>query len=367
MYSLTWIEVSRVLSTESHGSRLKLSICIATFNRANFIGATLESILSQLTDECEIVILDGASTDHTEQVLSEYRLRFNRLRYVRQTTNNGIDRDYDRAVGLARGEYCWLMPDDDFLKPGAISTVLGALSREPSLVMVNIELRSFDMSKVMQARRLDFTADRVYRPGEMDRLFVEAGHYLTYCGSAIIKKALWMSRERERYYGTLYVHVGVIFQQPLPSDALVIAAPLVSYRMGNTHTFSPEVIETQWIRWPGVVHSLALSDSAKNAICGRKPWRSFRELILWRGFGYYSMTEYRKLIFPQLASVRESFVPTFVAMLPGILVNALCILYYRLTQRPHRSYRGVWPTDVVLHSLRDSRYHPRNWRAQKQR
>lgn len=51
---------------------IKLSICIGTFNRSAFIGATLESIVSQATSECEIVVSDNASNDDTWKVVSEY-------------------------------------------------------------------------------------------------------------------------------------------------------------------------------------------------------------------------------------------------------------------------------------------------------
>ena len=82
---------------------IKLSICIATFNRAAFIGATLDSIISQATEEVEIVVVDGASSDNTSQVMDEYKRRFPRLRYFRQETNGGIDVDYSKTVEFARG------------------------------------------------------------------------------------------------------------------------------------------------------------------------------------------------------------------------------------------------------------------------
>jgi glycosyltransferase involved in cell wall biosynthesis len=60
---------------------LKLSFCISTLNRGSVIGATLESIIAaQATEECEIVVLDAASTDNTERVVSGYALKFDRLR-----------------------------------------------------------------------------------------------------------------------------------------------------------------------------------------------------------------------------------------------------------------------------------------------
>ncbi len=43
------------------GRRKRLTICIPTLNRGSFIGATLESIVSQATDEVEILVMDGGS------------------------------------------------------------------------------------------------------------------------------------------------------------------------------------------------------------------------------------------------------------------------------------------------------------------
>ena len=83
---------------------MKLSVCIATFNRARYIGETLDSILAQATDDVEVVVLDGGSTDGTRDVVEEFARRHPRLRYVRQETNHGVDRDFDTAVHLATGE-----------------------------------------------------------------------------------------------------------------------------------------------------------------------------------------------------------------------------------------------------------------------
>jgi abequosyltransferase len=103
---------------------IRLSICIPTLNRGCFIGATLESIVSQSTDEVEIVIVDGGSTDNTQQVVENFQQRFRRLRYFRNEADSGssntpspsgagFDRDCNRAVESAVGEYCWLFTDDD--------------------------------------------------------------------------------------------------------------------------------------------------------------------------------------------------------------------------------------------------------------
>lgn len=335
-------------------SAFKLSICIPTFNRAAFIGATLDSIISQTTSECEIVISDNASTDNTEQVVAEYARRFDNLRYVRQDTNNGLDRNFNCAVELARGEYCWLMTDDDLLKPGAVARVLEALYRDLSLLVVNVEVRDFSMSKVLQCRRLNFESDRIYGQGEMDRLFVELDETVMYIGNVIIKRAIWIARERERYYGSLFIHVGVIFQESLPGEVLVIAEPFVSYRTGNVQTFWQQASEIFFAKWPSLVGSLALSESTKREIRSAQPWSNPQWLLMLRGRGFYSLAEYRRWIRPQLRSLRQRLPPVLITLLPGVLVNACFVFYY--TARKNGSRVQV---------MRQSRFHPRNWRAFK--
>jgi abequosyltransferase len=101
--------------------------------------------------------------------------------------NNGIGRDFDRAVELARGEYCWLMLDDDLLKPGAVSAVLEAIRRDYSLVVVNAECINAKMSTVVARSSLHIRSDHLFRPAELDKLFEATGTIITYIGCVVIK------------------------------------------------------------------------------------------------------------------------------------------------------------------------------------
>lgn len=332
----------------------KLSICIATFNRARFIGDTLDSILSQESDELEVIVLDGASTDETQTVVEEYARRFRSLRYVRQETNNGVDRDYDRATELAIGEYCWFMSDDDLLKAGAVRTVLDALRDDLSLIVVNLERRNVDMSEVLLPRLFNIYEDRRYSPEEMDRLFVDTAHSLTIICCVVIKRAVWLQRQRVPYYGSMFIHVGVIFQDWLPTESLLIERPLIAFRDGNTRSFWGKLFEIQMIKWPELIWSLAPSESAKLQICSKEPWRSARLLLLYRAVGWYSRAEYRSWIRDRVQTVGQALLPRLIAWLPGVLVNMIFVLKFSLS---HDRYRRVW-----LLFLRDSRFNVRNWK-----
>lgn len=326
---------------------IKLSICIATFNRAAFLGDTLDAIFAQATDECEVVVCDDASTDDTEKVIQKYARRSSCLTYVKQGANVGLDRNFDYAILKARGEYCWLMTDDDLLKPDAVRTVMEALHCDPSLVVVNCESKDLSMSKVITDRWLKLDGDCVYHPGEMDRMVFEAGYIMPFVGCIILKRNIWLEREKTHYFGSLYVHLGVILQKELPGVTVIVARPLVSYRMGNTKGFSSRIFEIVTVRLPELVWSLPISDQSKNKICRHSPWRSTHELFRLRALGAYSFKDYKKWIRPRTQTSSEAATRILIAVSPVLLINYLMQFYYVMFDRKDRH---MW-----LHDLRTFR------------
>jgi len=315
-------------------NQIKISICMATRNRGAFIGATLESIIGQASDEVEIVILDGASTDNTEGVVRRCQERFPRLRYFRQETAMGVDRDFAKAVDLAQGEYCWLFCDDDLLKPGAIQVVLDAIKDDYALIVANSEVRNADLSKLLEPKRVPFEKNRIYKSNENHLLLADTGHYLTFIGGVISKRQVWVAREKENYFGSCFIHIGVIFQQPLPGDALVIAEPLISIRYANA-SWLGKSFEIWAFKWPALVWSFAnLPDSAKSRVSPKEPWRSLKTLFYYRATGVYTKREYTEWLKPRLGSRWARLVSKAIAHFPGRIANLLVFIYHSLFPRP---------------------------------
>ena len=95
---------------------MRLSIAIPIYNFARFVPLTLDSIVAQdRVDEVEIVVVDGASTDDTPQVMEAYCAAHPQVRYVRLPQKGGIDRDMAIAFGQTSGDYCWLFSGDDIM------------------------------------------------------------------------------------------------------------------------------------------------------------------------------------------------------------------------------------------------------------
>jgi abequosyltransferase len=307
-----------------------LSLCIPTLNRAAFIGQTLRSILDQATQAIEVVVCDNASTDDTEQVVRSYATNFNNIRYVRQPHSVGMDENFDFAVESARGEYCWLMPDDDLLRPGAIARVLAILERDLSLLIVNCEIRDMSLRRTLKHRCLDIKDDRVYAAGEQDRLFLDLQDMTMYAGAMIVKRQLWLQSDRRKYFGSLFLHVGVIFQNPLPGNAMVVAEPLVTYRHGNARSFTSELSALLLVAWPALVASLALSAQTRRRVRSAEPWRHPGWLLMLRGWGLYSLAEYKQWVRPNCERLRHEASALLVAAVPGVMINLLLLVYFAL-------------------------------------
>jgi hypothetical protein len=220
------------------------------------------------------------------------------------------------------------MSDDDVLKPGAIRAVLEATRKNFGLILVNGEVRNTDLSEILESGRLAISGDRVYGPSEFEKLFVDTAKYLSFIGCVVIRKSLWDAREKDRYFGTAFVHVGVIFQKMIAEDVLVIAEPYISIRYGNAQ-WSAKGFEIWMFKWPRLIWSFAdFSDAAKKSVCPRDPWKRLAPLLLLRGLGSYSLGEYKEYLRPAVASRGEKISARIIASLPGRLVNFMAIFYY---------------------------------------
>lgn len=91
----------------------KLTIHMCTYNRAHTIQQAIDSVLEQTYTDWELLILDDASTDTTQEIVSTY-ISDNRIKYIRNENNLGITRNRNKALSLSLGEYIAVLDSDDY-------------------------------------------------------------------------------------------------------------------------------------------------------------------------------------------------------------------------------------------------------------
>lgn len=288
-----------------------------------------------MQDDVELVIVDGGSPDNTEEIVAPYARQYNNVRYVREKTNSGVDEDYDKAVGYARGRYCWLMPDDDLMRPGAIARILEAIKEDHELILVEAEVRVLDFSEILERSRTSIAKDRRYGPGDAEQLFTDMCDHLTFIGAVIIRREVWQQRDRQAFFGSLFIHVGVIFQTPAIESALFIAEPQIIIRFGNAN-WTSRTFEIWMFMWPRLVHGFAdFSTSAKAAVVSAYPWRNMMLLLKHRAKGRYSLREF-DLFLRHRGRLRDRCTSLVVGLIPASLANFVAVLYVVTLKRNSR-------------------------------
>lgn len=119
-----------------------LSLCIPTYNRAEYLRNCLESIVSQecFDDRVEVVISDNCSTDDTQKVSMQYQDKYPNIHYFRNEKNI-IDGNFPLSLQRATGLLRKLTNDTVFYQPGAINVMLEAAekysSERPQIYFLN--------------------------------------------------------------------------------------------------------------------------------------------------------------------------------------------------------------------------------------
>lgn len=198
----------------------RLSICIPTHNFGRFIGPTLDSILPQAGEGVEVLVVDGASTDDTAEVVHGRMGRYPALRYHRLDRKGGIDRDMAKSVELARGEYVWLFGADDWMAEGATGTVLHEIRQGLDLYLCGFTLCDFNMRPRGRHPILDAPDGSAYdlgNPRQRKDYFERAlttTAFFSFMSSLVIRKKTWDVAEMDdAFVGSCWDHVARLFRR----------------------------------------------------------------------------------------------------------------------------------------------------------
>ena len=222
-----------------------ISVCMATFNGGKFIREQLESILSQLPPDAEIIIADDGSTDDTLLVVDS--LNESRIRVLPAERHLGVIYNFERALRASKGEIVFLADQDDVWLPGKVEMCLAALN-EADLVMHDAFLLGLsDAFESAWGRNGKMSDIRTYRSGVVANWWKNS---FTGCCMAFRRKVLdkalpfpknlpmhdqWLGVMAEKYFKVSYVN-----------------EPLVEYRQHSsnaTHIEKSPAGVLQKIKW----------------------------------------------------------------------------------------------------------------------
>lgn len=108
---------------------MKVSVALCTYNGKCYLQQQLDSLAAQTHPIAELVICDDVSTDNTEEMVSRFAVRAPfPVRFFRNERTLGSTANFERAIGLCRGDLIALCDHDDVWSPRKIEEQVHAIS-----------------------------------------------------------------------------------------------------------------------------------------------------------------------------------------------------------------------------------------------
>jgi glycosyltransferase involved in cell wall biosynthesis len=118
-----------------------VSIITPSYNQAKYLEQTIQSVLGQEYPNIEYIVIDGGSTDDSEQVIRKY---MDHLAYWISEKDSGQAEAINKGFRRARGELVAWLNSDDYYLPDVIPAVVKVFEEYPDVVMVYGDMLAVD-------------------------------------------------------------------------------------------------------------------------------------------------------------------------------------------------------------------------------
>lgn len=200
-----------------------LTIGIPTYNRARFLDVCLNSLCIDVGNnpEVEIFVSDNASVDTTEAVVKKYQAKYTNIKYHKQPTNIGVDKNIQTLASNAKGKYIKFQGDDDMFNPGAISSFISSIKQFPDINLF------FYHNALNEANKTDTGYDKFFQD-------LNASNGVSFISSIIIKKDTFTKIEdKDKFIGSgiyqVYLEMEMLKANP---DFCLLGGHYLSPRSG---------------------------------------------------------------------------------------------------------------------------------------
>ena len=147
------------------GKKSEISVCIPTYNQADYLEKAIRSAHRQSLTPMEIIVSDDCSTDATPRVLERLRKEISILKVIRQPQNLGLTKNTDACLRLAKGDFVIKLDSDDYLAPLYAEKLCGLLQEYPNAGYAHGAVQEID-EKGQPTRLRTLARKKVYQNSE---------------------------------------------------------------------------------------------------------------------------------------------------------------------------------------------------------
>lgn len=153
---------------------IKLSVCLITYNRADYLDLVLTELFSTRPFDFpfEVVLCDNHSDDRTPDVVADWSRRQPEIRPMRHKFNVGHENNIATAYRLAKGEYGVYLADDDRLVPEMVARIIAYMDAHPNIAACHSgKQRWDDVNKQVVGQHFTVAEETVFTKGGAVELF----------------------------------------------------------------------------------------------------------------------------------------------------------------------------------------------------
>src|SRR5215813_8692593 len=269
----------------------KVSICVPSYNHAQFLPAALDSALAQTYEDFEVVVVDDGSTDDSFAIAQSYAARYPskvRLFTHPERHNQGISKSVNLAFEKARGQYLCGLPSDDLLLPKKLEVQVSFLERNPNLGWVYGPADFIDEAGNLRPEQGLFGADITHTADPLESLIQNN----TIPGMTVLMRRSVSDKVGPHDETLVYSDWHFWVRMLAISPVAFIELPLVLYRVHTYNTSLHVDLRVNAVRFLEV--ALALRNEADKIGGGLSRIRTKALLDLQVSFHYFCMKEHEQ-------------------------------------------------------------------------
>ena len=218
-----------------------LSVCIPSLNMEKYIGQNILSILNQSFQNFDIIIVNDASTDETENIILKMQLKDRRIKLVSHSQQLGVYRSRIESILNSNSKYIILMdPDDMYLNENLFLNLFN-YNFEKNLDIIEFSVyqqidgsnQIFFPDNDFETHYHKFNKNLIYQPELSDILYFLPG---TNEYSHTICRNIWNKMIRTEIFNQVNYYLGIKYYQKkiITSDDMIMN--VVSYQFANNYS-----------------------------------------------------------------------------------------------------------------------------------
>ncbi|WHY76923.1 glycosyltransferase family 2 protein [Neobacillus sp. WH10] len=237
---------------------MKVSVAMATYNGEKYIKQQIDSILSQLNSDDELIISDDHSSDGTLSIIEEYRKKDSRVKLI-MNEESGVTSNFENAIKHTQNEIIFLSDQDDVWKPEKVEIIKAYFERNSKIQMIMSDITVVDNN--LNTTIESFYQFRGSRLGVLKNIIKNS--YIG-CAMSFRKELKTKILPIPRNVPMHDMWIGLVAD--LNKSALLIPEKLIYYRRHDSTVTSVENTSSlkEKILWRYQISSLLLKSYIKN-------------------------------------------------------------------------------------------------------